>query len=227
MASEVGEEPQDTLAKILLWIELAYKLSIGEGILRTDTLASVAVSSSVSSNTTSYSYSLARFFGAATAPLGSDTLNFLLTRDSRCTSLDISRRAIGTVLHLIQDSFARGHVKRTLKNPADLMPGSVDVFKTGKYGKYGDIENFHCYRGQNEAVHSQYDTFDDSRFNYTNLSTFNELRGARDAIDYSIKLLDFWSTNTPYSSAGGPKDMFQNKIFKLSAAATASNSNVD
>jgi hypothetical protein len=216
MASEIGEKPHDTLAKILLWTEVLYKLSIGEeGVSKSDLLDSVKVKSLVSYNTDSYTYSLGKFFNAATEPTGKKTLDYLLTRNSKYVYLDISRRAIGSLLHLVQDSFARGHVKRTLLNPGDLVkPDVTDVFKTGKYGKFGDVENFHCYRGQNKPQHEKYDHFEDSEFDFTKLDTFNGLIGARDAIDYSKKLLDFWNAKTLYASPKGPKDMFEKEIFK-------------
>jgi len=220
MGSALGEDPADTQAKILLWAEVMYKFAIGEGLASTDLLKTVPVSTAFGATT----YTLNSFFTVATDPTESDTLNKLLNRDTKCVWLDNSRRAIGSVMHIIQDSCAKGHTRRTLRNPGDLLPGSTDKFVAGTFGDYGDIENFHCYKGQDHKAHEKYDTFNASKFNTSKLETFNELNGARNAIDYCIKLLDFWQAHTPYAS--GPKALFEDSIFKLSPAATPSDTTV-
>ena len=225
MSMDVGESPHDTLAKILMWAETMYRLSIGEGVSAKDRLAAVPVSSSVKSNGSTYTYSLGKFFGPASDPQGTDTLNYLLTRDTICLFLDISRRAVGSLLHVVQDSYARGHVRRTLLNPGDLKVGSSTEFKAGKWGRYGEVENFHCYRGQDAAAHSAFDTTDASALDLADLKTFNGLIGARDAIDYSAKVLDLWKAKKPW--AAGPKQLFEDVIFKLSPTATPADTKVD
>jgi hypothetical protein len=117
---------------------------------------------------------------------------------------------------MVQDSYARGHVRRTLINPADQLPGT-DLFKPGTYGEYGEIENFHCYRGQNEALHDMYDKPQGPVPKPADLASFNALPGARDAIDASIKLLNVWQDRTPWAANGGPKELLEGTIFKLSA----------
>ena len=220
MAPVVGEDPGDTRAKILLWVECMYRLAVGDGISRADAIAAVPVSSSFGGNT----YKLATFFTGATDPLGTDNLETLLDRNTKCVYLDISRRAIGSVLHVVQDSFAKGHTRRTLKNPADLQPGSTDTFVAGKFGDWGEVENFHCYKGQSESLHDKYDKYDASKLDTSVLTTFDPLIGARNAIANSIKVLDFWMAKTAYSA--GPKNLFENEIFKLSAAAKPSDTSV-
>jgi hypothetical protein len=121
---------------------------------------------------------------------------------------------------MVQDSYARGHVGRTLLNPGDLLPGSVDRFKPGTYGHWGEVENFHCYRGQDEKLHDKYDLPLDGMPEATDLSTFDSMIGARDAIDRSVKLLDMWHTKTPWAASGGPKELLEGTIFKLSDHAS-------
>ncbi|MFB6456421.1 papain-like cysteine protease family protein [Chitinophaga sp. Hz27] len=220
MSAAVGEDPKDTQAKILLWVETMYKLSIGEGIMDTDTLKSIPVTAKFGSTT----YTMNTFFTAASDPTDTDTINTLLNRNTKCVFLNNSRRAIGSVMHLIQDSFAKGHVKRVLKNPGDLKTGSTDQFQPGKYGDYGDIQNFHCYKGQNHTEHDKYDDYDASLFDTSKLETFNGLIGARNSIDFCVRLLNFWKAKTPYSS--GPKVMFENEIFKLAPGATPSDTSL-
>src|SRR4029453_12559088 len=59
MAARVAEAPHDTLAKILLWSEVVYRLSIGEGLTGATTLAAAPVTSSVPGPSATFSYTLA------------------------------------------------------------------------------------------------------------------------------------------------------------------------
>jgi hypothetical protein len=133
----------------------------------------VPIVSAQTDSGTTYSYSLQDFFNSAARPTNTDTLKDLLTLNTACKSLDIGRRALGSLLHMVQDSFARGHVKRTLTNPKDLLAGEAVKFKPGKYGKYGEVENFHCYKGQDPHEHDKYDGPGDSKPSAANLDSFN------------------------------------------------------
>ena len=227
MGATAGEDPQDTLAKILVWAEVMYRLSIGEGVAPTDVLSNIAVSRPFTVGGVPNSYDMSSFFDDQTDPTGSETIKQLLTRNTACKSLIIGRRAIGSLLHLVQDSYARGHVRRTLTNPNDLVAGTTDIFKPGTYGKWGEVENFHCYRGQDSESHGKYDKPQGGTPDPTNLSTFNSLLGARDAIEASIKLLNMWTANTPWEAAGGPKELLEGVIFKLSAGVSPSDATVE
>jgi hypothetical protein len=141
MAAAAGEKPEDTLAKIMLWAEVMYRLSIGEGLSGADKLGSVTIASNVTAAAgPTYSYSLSQFFDQYSKPSGTDTLSHLLTLDTACKWLDLKRRALGSLLHVVQDSYARGHVRRTLTNPGDFLPGKTDEFQPGTYGRHGDVE---------------------------------------------------------------------------------------
>jgi hypothetical protein len=234
MATDLDEPPEKTLAKIMLWAEVMYRLATGDGVAPADTLSGIPVASSVSDAAgTTYSYKLSDFFGAATRPSGSDTIRYLLTNDTACRFLDVGRRAIGSLMHTVQDSYAHGHVRRTLLNPEDLLADLSDVsfrylFQPGKYGKLGAVENFHCYRGQDEKAHGKYDKPLDSTVpKAADLSTFNSLLGGRDAIDACVKLLNMWQSKTAWDASGGPKELLEGTIFKLSPHATNSDASVD
>lgn len=220
MGTKKGEDPKDTQAKILLWVETMYKLSIEEGIQDTDQLKAIPVTSKFGSTT----YRISSFFTPDSNPKDTDTVTKLLSNDSNSIFLDNARRALGSIMHLIQDSFAKGHTKRKLKNPGDLKPGKTDEFVDGKWGDYGEIENFHCYAGQDHSEHDKYDNYDADLLNVSSLETFNGLIGARNSVNYCIKLVDFWKARVPYNN--GPKAMFENEIFKLAANATPSDTNV-
>jgi hypothetical protein len=228
MAKEEGERPQDTLAKIMLWAEVMYRLSTGEGVQASDKLAAVNVVSQQMAGAAGYGYSLASFFTDQSRPTGNDTLNALLARDTACKSLDLKRRAIGSLLHLMQDSYARGHVKRTLLNPQDLAPGETDQFQAGRYGRYGAVENFHCYREQDSSLHDKYDSpgMFGTTPDPTYVDSFDGLLGARDAINASMLLLNFWKGGTAWAAPGGPQEFLLNTVFKLAPTVTPADSTV-
>jgi hypothetical protein len=225
MASKEREQPQDTLAKIMLWAEVMYRLSISEGIAGTDLLSGVLVTGRTTApDGTVYTYRLSQYFDASTRPTGDAMLDGLLTRRTGFAGVDLGRRAIGSLLHLVQDSYAKGHVRRTLLNPADRQAGSTDQFKPGTWGRYGEIENFHCYKNQNDVLHSKYDTA--SGVDAGKADTFNPLIGARDALEASRKLLDMWHAGTAWAAAGGPKAYLEGTVFKLAATATPADTTV-
>jgi hypothetical protein len=233
MSTKEGEQPQDTLAKIMLWAEVMYRLATDDGVAPSDTLSGIHIASSVSDGAgKTYSYELSDFFDATTRPSGSDTIRYLLTLDTACRFLNIGRRAIGSLMHTVQDSYAHGHVRRTLTNPEDLLTDVNDplfeyLFKAGKYGKWGAVENFHCYRNQEEKKHSKYDQpLDGTKPKATDLSTFNSLLGGRDAIDACIKVLNMWQSKTAWDANGGPKELLEGTIFKLSPEAKPSDTSV-
>ena len=213
MASKVGEDPAVTRAKCLVWAEVMYKLSIGAISEKTE-LRNVNVSRS-----TTYPISFASFFSDKTDPSQSKNLEYLLTRGTDYDAVDIQRRALGSVIHLIQDSYAHGHTLRVLLNKSDLVVGSSEKFNNGTWGKYGSIMRFHTYHGQDKHAHKKYDNdmrrkywwqFRDS-FNL-DLNSFNEQLGARDAIDKTINVINFWFNRTSYTQ--GPESLFDS-IFSL------------
>ncbi|CAN9330380.1 unnamed protein product [Alternaria alternata] len=68
MAAQEKEEPQETKSKIMMWLEIMYKLSVGDqGIHENTRLDQIDVSSSSH-------YQLRRFFKEDTSPNGAETL---------------------------------------------------------------------------------------------------------------------------------------------------------
>lgn len=191
MASKKGEDPDFTRGQILLWVECMYELAVGirKGTDKLDILGTL--------------------FTNNTDPNKDVNFKNLLTRDTEYVNLDLQRRAIGSVLHIIQDSYAKGHTRRKIKRFSDL----------------GEIENFHCYKGQDSDRHKHYDTFDASKLDVSKLYTFNGIIGARNAIECSIEVLNLWNVGKAYSD--GPKALFEERIFKLSENAKPSNTTVD
>ncbi|KAF2840962.1 hypothetical protein M501DRAFT_1002043 [Patellaria atrata CBS 101060] len=108
MASAEGESPHATKAKIMHWVEVMYKLAAGA--------QSINPSDKLSAHFPS-------FFNATTKPSGDATLATLLVGTTPSfTAIDVRKRALGTCLHLIQDSYAVGHTARVVLNPGDMVP---------------------------------------------------------------------------------------------------------
>ena len=110
MAFESGEQPAETKRKIMVWLEVMYKLANGEDGITPETAIGTT--------------KLAEFCPVLSVPPSFKSLSYLLSKDSPFTGLDVRRRALGSMLHIIQDSYALGHTKRTLLNPQDKQSDS-------------------------------------------------------------------------------------------------------
>ena len=105
MASQSGEPPQETKRKLMVWLEVMYKLANGEDGITADTeIGSTKIS---------------EFCPMLSLPPSFKPLHYLLSKESPFQGKDIGRRAIGIIFHIIQDSYAIGHTKRTPLNPED------------------------------------------------------------------------------------------------------------
>ncbi|KAK1525574.1 hypothetical protein CABS01_00663 [Colletotrichum abscissum] len=212
MAPQANEDPQDTKKSMLSWLETIYKLSIGvQGVTETDGLGDRFPNRFSSSSNPSGDANLRQMF------LGSTPSYF---------KANISKRAIGHCLHMVQDSFAVGHTLRRLSNPSDLDGKDGEGyfrFKPGKFARLGPIITFHTYSGQSSR-HARYDESKQLR-SPRDLDSFNHIIGARDAIDKSTKLINFYAQKTKWED--GVRDFFANEVFELDSSATSSNPQVD
>ena len=218
MGAELGEQPDDTLNKIMLWLEVAYKFSIGEDNLGPDDIiGSVPI--------TTGDYSLSRFFTNTSTPTANDSLFKLFACSTKFKHVDVRRRAIGTCMHIVQDSYAKGHTRRELLNPEDRVSDTETEFIDGKYAKLGPIENFHSYVDQGSA-HSDLDHWNSKwpDMDPTEPSSFNVLWGARMGLEKGTELLDFWNAGTKWNE--GVKEWLLNEVFKISPNATPSDNTV-
>ena len=102
MASNIGEKPEETKRKLIKWISVLWKLANGEEGINPETIIK---------NT-----DLAEFCPDSSLPSSAGSLRYLLSNDSRFGALDIPGRALGSILHFIQDSYAVAHTRRTLLN---------------------------------------------------------------------------------------------------------------
>lgn len=110
MASEAGETPAETKRKFMVWLEVMYKLASGEDGITGDTVVDQT--------------KLIEFCPPNSLPPSWMPLRYLLTKGSPFQGIDIQRRALGSMFHVIQDSYAVGHTRRVLLNPQDKQSES-------------------------------------------------------------------------------------------------------
>jgi len=233
MACVNGEPAATTRQRALMWAEFMYKVAVGETVNGTDSmstpanvaatkLSDVKIPAGGNSDPT---LTIAGYFDSSTTnPRNNQTIKYLLARTDPYPQLDIGKRAIGSVMHLIQDSYAHGHTSRTLLNPGDLKHQTVTAiqFNSGTYGRWGNVITFHAYKGQDSDAHEKFDDY--TNMDPTDLTTFNGLVGGRDAIDKCAQLLSYFAARTPY--ANGPKALMEG-IFTLDPKATPANTLVN
>jgi hypothetical protein len=112
MASKFGERPEETKRKLMKWLSVLWKLANGEEGITPDTVISKT--------------DLAEFCPNFSLPANWGTLRYLLSGESTFEALDILRRALGSMFHIIQDSYSLGHTRRTLLNPeAKISDGKL------------------------------------------------------------------------------------------------------
>lgn len=130
MASSDGELASTTQKKILNWAEFSYKIATGEisQRLRLKDLPLAEVRS--------------LFRGD---PILEEKTVEELFKGPGFTK----RVAIGTLIHMIQDSYAPGHAEREIKD-APSADGKL-LFKRGR------VREFHCYTNQDSAIHAEDD----------------------------------------------------------------------
>jgi hypothetical protein len=86
---------------------------------------------------------------------------------------DIRQRAIGALFHMIQDSFAEGHVQRNKKN---------------------EIVEFHAYGGQDEKKHAEHDALGGSWYESLG-DRLKKTGGALSAIDACASVMEMIAEN--------------------------------
>src|SRR5262245_55184008 len=111
---------------------------------------------------------------------------------------------------------------------AAVMPrqSTLSTFKPGQFGRFGEVEDFHCFKYQDHDAHDKYDKPGPTPPNPRDLTTFDEIVGARDAIDIASQLIQLWKTSTPWDAPAGAKELLIETVFKLSVAVTNSDSSV-
>lgn len=153
MAAEEGETAEETRKKMMLWTDFTAKVAAGE--IKGDTK-----------------------IGDLGKDMGEFKTLFEKQKDQDIKQLfgvedekgDVQKRAAGSLLHLIQDSYAEGHVERE-----DLGDG-----------RKGSVISFHSYANQDHDKHGKSDQMSGYWDTESNLEA---TPGARDAIDQSAAVM--------------------------------------
>ncbi|MFQ2470377.1 hypothetical protein ACK312_19025 [Aeromonas caviae] len=130
MASMDGKKASDTKEDILMWAEFSYKLSIGE-ISSGDKFSEVNIDR------------IHKYFGGRHAEWKINWIfqpKYLLVD----TPNDFQEHALGTLIHMVEDSYSEAHVARSYV--------STEKCRSGR------ILSFHSYTKQNPSLHSKADT---------------------------------------------------------------------
>lgn len=133
MASKDGESAGETQKRILMWIEFTWRVSLGEypnGTLLKDIKIE----------------GFNQFFGNV-----GWNIQDLFTLGDPLLRKDIGKVAFGSLLHVVQDSFAKGHASRRDAVHEEMCFNS-------RFLKPGVIEEFHSYQHQDHELHAGYDS---------------------------------------------------------------------
>lgn len=163
MASADGESPQDTRDKILGWAELSW--GVVRGDLKLETWLKDVEVPVVHQHFGTTGWRVQDLFA-----LGDPSLR-----------AHVSDVAFGSLLHMVQDSFAAGHVDR-------LDPAGGARCQDGPQRAPGPIMEFHSYTHQNSDSHALADT----------RQAFLDRRLTPDVVDVGRVLVALRADNAPW-----------------------------
>lgn len=181
MGSWNGERARDTKASVMAWAELTYRVSTGE-ISPATRLVDVKID------------------GVREAFLHngwSIEALFTLGQDAKMKQ-GVGDVAFGSLLHMIQDSFARGHVDRDEATASSVCP------QFERYKKAGDIREFHSYSSQDKDKHAEKDA--------RNFMESHLTAASPTAVEIGKTLVDMRAKQVPWSTVGG---YLNNCVFAL------------
>lgn len=139
MASTDNEAASETQAKILAWSEFTWRLALEEYDLET---AVVKVP-------------IAGFETLFSSNKGWRIQDLLALSNPHVQNKNtMGRLAFGSLLHMVQDSFAGGHVERRTRVLGKSCDGAPNLAQPGK------ILEFHSYTHQNASKHGEADSRD-------------------------------------------------------------------
>jgi len=209
-----GDKPYDTRNSILRWMGVMFKLACGnQGVSELDSLRDY----------------FPDYFNASTDPSGGTTLrDLILATRPEYKDSKVSLRALGVCMHMIQDSYAMGHVQRRLTNPHDFVgrdaKGYIN-FRAGTWAQWGAIVSFHTYGEQDSKRHSFYDGLEGAGLpNPKDLQSFNRLHGARDAIEACIVLINAFAKKMPWEKL---REKLEKTVYAIDPNAGDCDSAVD
>ena len=179
MAQKDGEKAKETKSKMMMWAEFTYKVSIGS-ISETVQLKDIPVAG------------IPQLF--TNEKVKNLTIKELFHVHVKG---DTKKRAIGSLLHMIQDSFAEGHAER----------------EVNKGGSKGAIKEFHSYGNQDGHKHGEKDAIQ-SGSKGTMRERIEKIPGAKEAIKNSALILGCYSKKMSWEFT---KKILDTQIFKVQA----------
>jgi hypothetical protein len=213
MGAADHEMPHTTRERMLHWMGVMYKLACGnQGVSENQSLRE--------------HFDDSMFNGT---PSGRSSLRDLILADRpEYRASNIPLRALGICMHMIQDSYAMGHVQRRLLNRWDFERRDKNgylVFRPGTWAQWGPIVSFHTYGTQDENRHSFYDGLEGANVpNPRDLGSFNRLLGARDAINACVLLVDAFARKREWKEL---RQELEARVFAIDPDAKPCNSAVD
>lgn len=133
MASWDGEKMEDTKARIMMWAQLAYSTAVGE--IKPDKAISAVEVKGISRLFKGKGYSVESLF----------------TRGVPEHRPYVGQVAMGSLMHVIQDSFAKGHVSR--EEPTGEYCAAYPKVK-----RAGRVLEFHSFSQQDQEKHGEADS---------------------------------------------------------------------
>lgn len=166
MGSKDGETAGETRRRILLWAEFAWSVAIG-------TQDSKALLKDVKVK------GFAGFF-----PKSGQSISDLFTLGNSSLRRGIDNMAFGSLLHLVEDSFAFGHVER-------MAPVAGKTCQGTSYPHPGTIRSFRSYTNQDHKAHGTHDSRE----------SFQEaLKASPNVVDVGKVLLDMYDRKAPWET---------------------------
>ncbi|MGE5526989.1 MAG: hypothetical protein ACM3SS_24975 [Rhodospirillaceae bacterium] len=166
MASADGEPANVTKEKIMTWAEFTWNVATGQVGLDAKLRDAKPAS-------------LKTFFGNTEW-----TVQDLFTLGNPALRRQIKEVALGSLLHMVEDSFAGGHAQRGETLNGKTCPGNSD------HTHPGVIERFHSYGKQDPKKHSAYD----ARTAFSNHWT----KSNPNVIDVGRTLVAYWEKGSPW-----------------------------
>jgi hypothetical protein len=101
----------------------------------------------------------------------------------------------------------------------------IKGFGPGHCARFGSIQNFHCYEGQDAEHHGHYDDIPNGEtLNPSDIWSFNCIIGGLDGIKKCAKLAEFWAKKQKWED--GVYKFLDEEVFLLGNAGN-SDTNID
>lgn len=134
MRSSAEETPAQTRDKVLMWAEFMWRAALGQ-YQRGSTIANANVAG------------LDRYF------YPSDTMQRIFFRGNPTYVDDFPRFALGSLMHMVEDSFSKSHVLREAEGSSGQKCAGVDAYQPAR------IVSFQNYAEQDSHEHAASDTY--------------------------------------------------------------------